>query len=63
MHKLLRQKDVAALFGGISPATMWRYVQKGILPKPMKFGNRNYWHEEEIKEALERFVAKLEETR
>ncbi|MDR9808204.1 helix-turn-helix transcriptional regulator [Rhizobium hidalgonense] len=37
-EKLLTDKEVAALLGGVSRATVWGNVKKGIIPKPIKLG-------------------------
>ena len=58
MIKLLKTKDVARLFGDIAPSTVASFVKRGVLPPPLKFGSRNYWREEEVHRALERFVEK-----
>ncbi|MGO6982804.1 helix-turn-helix transcriptional regulator [Rhizobium leguminosarum] len=36
--KLLTDKEVAKLLGGVSRATVWGNVKKGIIPKPIKLG-------------------------
>ena len=35
-EKFLRTKEVKALLGGISTTTLWRMVQDGRIPKPIK---------------------------
>ncbi|WET74098.1 helix-turn-helix transcriptional regulator [Rhizobium croatiense] len=37
-EKLLTDKEVAKLLGGVSRATVWGNVKKGIIPKPIKLG-------------------------
>ncbi|MGO6875598.1 helix-turn-helix transcriptional regulator [Rhizobium ruizarguesonis] len=37
-EKLLTDKEVAELLGGVSRATVWGNVKKGIIPKPIKLG-------------------------
>lgn len=37
---------------GISPATEWRWLQAGILPKPVKVRNRNYYDVAELNTAM-----------
>jgi len=36
--KLLTDKEVGELLGGVSRATVWGNVKKGIIPKPIKLG-------------------------
>jgi len=48
----VRQPVVEALFG-ISPATVWRRVSTGALPKPRKFGPRTTtWNVGELRAVL-----------
>ena len=35
-------RTVRRMFGDISDMTLWRWVQKGILPAPKKINGRNY---------------------
>jgi predicted DNA-binding transcriptional regulator AlpA len=37
-EKLLTDKEVGELLGGVSRATVWGNVKKGIIPKPIKLG-------------------------
>lgn len=49
----VRQPTVEALFG-ISPATVWRRVNNGTLPKPHKFGPRTTtWAVSELRAVLD----------
>ena len=54
-HKetLLPARAVRDRFGGISDMTLWRWVQKGILPHPVKINSRNYWRESDVAAAQE----------
>ena len=48
----VRQPTVEALFG-ISPATIWRRVASGALPKPHKFSERiTTWNVGELRAML-----------
>ena len=53
----VRQPTVQALFG-ISPATVWRWVNSGHLPKPHRHGLRTTrWNVGELRAALQRSAA------
>ena len=50
---------VCQRFGGNKPvhrATIYRAVQAGILPKPIKFGRIARWRVDEVEEVLERLA-------
>lgn len=47
-----RAKDVQKLFG-IGQSTLYDYIQKGILPKPIKLGRTSVWIKEEIDAVIE----------
>lgn len=36
-----------------SPATLWRRVKAGLIPKPRKFGRRTVWNVGDLREALQ----------
>lgn len=36
-------RTVRRMFGDISPMTLWRWQQKGLLPEPRKINGRSYW--------------------
>jgi prophage regulatory protein len=54
----LRAKSVAELLD-MSESTVWRLVQQGILPKPIKLTPRTtVWRVDEINTAIENIVAR-----
>ncbi|MBQ0795097.1 helix-turn-helix transcriptional regulator [Zhongshania sp.] len=54
----LRAKSVAQLLD-MSESTVWRLVQQGILPKPIKLTPRTtVWRVDEINAAIENVVAR-----
>jgi prophage regulatory protein len=54
----LRAKSVAQLLD-MSESTVWRLVQQGILPKPIKLTPRTtVWRVDEINTAIENIVAR-----
>ena len=43
---------------GVSVSTVWRWAQKGIIPKPLKLTNRTtVWRAEEVEAAIEKLAA------
>lgn len=38
---------------GLKKPTIYAYIKKGILPKPIKFGRVSVWIEAEVNNALE----------
>jgi len=53
----LRVKSVASRLD-ISTSTVWRFVQKGILPKPIKLAPRTtVWRASDIDAAIEKLVS------
>ena len=49
--------DLQSKLGGRGRTTIYRDVELGRLPKPMKIGARLYWNEAEIDAALEKGAA------
>ena len=54
---LIPARAVRDRFGGISSMTLWRWVQKDILPEPTKINGRNYWNASDIERVIQREVA------
>jgi predicted DNA-binding transcriptional regulator AlpA len=50
--KYLTVKDLSEKIGGRGRTSIYRDVAAGRLPKPIKFGSRIYWVEEEVDEYL-----------
>ena len=51
--RLIPQKTVRMLRGGISNMTTFRHVRKKLIPPPIVIGGRNYWKLGEILDANE----------
>ncbi|MEW8658460.1 MAG: AlpA family phage regulatory protein [Candidatus Thiodiazotropha endolucinida] len=52
-EKILRERDVAQLDGGLSRSTRWRLERDGFYPKRRKLGRHSVgWKESEITEWL-----------
>jgi predicted DNA-binding transcriptional regulator AlpA len=57
--ELLDIKAVCCLFGGskpLNPCSIYRYIQKGYLPKPVKVGGNSRWRKEEVIAALDKMT-------
>lgn len=48
---VLPSAEVRRRFGGVSNMTIWRWIEAGILPPPIKINKRNFWPESAIAEA------------
>lgn len=63
MSNYLRVKSVAKQLD-ISTSSVWRLVQGGILPKPIKLTPRTtFWRSSDIDEAIEKIASINEEGR
>lgn len=51
--KYLTFQDLQQKLGGRSRSSIYRDLDLGRLPKPIKFGARLYWNEDEIEATLE----------
>jgi predicted DNA-binding transcriptional regulator AlpA len=51
MDGFLTQKQVLELIP-ISKSTLWRRVQDGSIPKPVKLGRRVLWHKQRLAKTL-----------
>ncbi|MFN8684164.1 helix-turn-helix transcriptional regulator [Paracoccus sp. P2] len=51
----LRSAREAAAYYGVSTSTLWRWVQQGLIPEPIRIGGRTFWEPE----ALQQHTAKL----
>jgi excisionase family DNA binding protein len=54
---LLLSDHTAAALLGISRATLWRQVNAGHLPKPIKLGGSTRWRRDELMTAIEQAAA------
>ena len=51
--RYLTFQDLQQKLGGRSRSSIYRDLEIGRLPKPIKFGSRLYWNEAEIDATLE----------
>ena len=54
--QLINRTEVCRLFGGINPATLYRHIRQGRLPKPVKVGGSSRWLLSECQAALQAMV-------
>jgi predicted DNA-binding transcriptional regulator AlpA len=58
-NHLLDRMGVCRMFGGnrpINPATLYRKIREGVLPKPVKIGGSSRWLRSECEAALQAMV-------
>lgn len=56
--KLLNSKEVCDRYS-ISRVTLWRRVNSGQIPPPVKINTINYWLEEHIEEHITNLIGDL----
>jgi len=56
MENLLNRVEVCRMFGSINPATLYRHIRRGLLPKPVKIGGSSRWLRSECEAALQAMV-------
>jgi predicted DNA-binding transcriptional regulator AlpA len=54
--KYLSFRDLQAKLGGRGRTSVYRDVELGRLPKPVKLGSRLYWREDDVDAALSMLV-------
>ena len=54
--QLLNRNEVCHFFGGINPATLYRKIRQGVLPKPVKIGGSSRWLRSECEAVLKAMV-------
>ncbi|MGR3792624.1 helix-turn-helix transcriptional regulator [Vannielia sp. SX4] len=55
--KYLTFRDLQEKLGGRGRTSIYRDIDQGRLPKPMKFGARLYWKEADIDDLMEGLAA------
>ncbi|WP_299596578.1 transcriptional regulator [uncultured Tateyamaria sp.] len=55
MAKLLNIDELCDRLGNRSKKTIHRDIVSGTIPRPVKMGGRNYWHED----VIDQFIADL----
>jgi len=53
--RYLTFNDVQTIIGGRSRSSIYRDVERGYLPKPIRFGRRLYWDEAQVLQKLQDF--------
>jgi predicted DNA-binding transcriptional regulator AlpA len=46
--KYVRCRDLCARYGDVHPKTIYRRVEAGLLPEPMKINGVNHWRLDQI---------------
>jgi predicted DNA-binding transcriptional regulator AlpA len=41
-HRLISARDTAAFYG-IGQSTLWRWINEGRIPQPIRIGRRTFW--------------------
>lgn len=60
MTDLIDLRECCRLLGGnrpLNPSTLYRYVAKGLWPRPAKVGGNSRWIKSECDEALAKMIA------
>ncbi|MBF0295465.1 MAG: helix-turn-helix domain-containing protein [Magnetococcales bacterium] len=52
LQSRVKAGDLCKRLGGISNATLWRMIKRGVIPQPTIINNIRYWTESEIEEAF-----------
>jgi predicted DNA-binding transcriptional regulator AlpA len=63
MSELLDRSAVCEYFGGIHPATLYRHVRAGRVPKPVKVGSLSRWLRTECEASLQNMLDQRSEGR
>jgi predicted DNA-binding transcriptional regulator AlpA len=56
--ELLDRRAVCAAFGGIHPATLYRHVRAGVVPRPVKVGALSRWLRSEVEASLAAMIGR-----
>lgn len=54
--RYLTLNGVQEIIGGRSRSSIYRDVERGYLPKPIKLGSRLYWDEAQVLQKLQDFL-------
>lgn len=54
--RYLSFREVQEKLGGRGRTTIYRDIESGRLPKPLKFGSRLYWIEADVDAAVQSFA-------
>ena len=54
--KVYESGHLVRLRYGIGPMTLWRWTQKGLLPRPIKLGGRVFYPRDEVTDIEARLV-------
>lgn len=54
--KLIRESELRDMIP-VSHSTVWRYVNMGVLPPPVKIGRNTFWAKAEVEAAIKKLLA------
>ena len=57
MIHLLRRREVAQCLGVAGKTSVYRWIDRGVIPPPVKFGARSRWPSNEIDEIVRARIA------
>jgi hypothetical protein len=49
-RRLLNAQSICARYDEIQPRTLFKWIEKGLLPQPIRVGNRRFWDEAALNE-------------
>lgn len=55
--KLASVRDAAEYYG-VGTSTLWRWLQQGLIPEPVRIGGRTFWEVEVLEQHLSDLRAK-----
>ena len=50
--RLIEAEEVGRLYGGVSKRTVWRWADRGLIPKGVRISGKRFWPVSVIEEAL-----------
>lgn len=54
--KLIRESELREMIP-VSHTTIWRYVNMGVLPTPIKMGRNTFWNKAEVEAKIRKLLA------
>ena len=52
--ELVSLAGVCQMFGDKNPATIWAWVNRGLIPEPVHYGNRSMWKKDELEKSADK---------
>lgn len=54
--KLISARDTAAFYG-IGQSTLWRWINEGRIPQPIRIGRRTFWDSDTLNQHVASLLA------